>query len=173
LSTLNGGCVVRRKKSLLKTDFEMLASRGVDGAVPSSVRDVGLMEAGVSIELLKDSQLERQERADAQELVEEYRSTECTCRIIELERRESLSSSARRLGIEERSESGCDVAGSGSNSGVLELDPSWRSRAVVTGTAETPSWNTVAALAATIEPSKSNNDGLTSWLSGESSCTWV
>ena len=70
----------------------MLVSRVVDDAITSSVRDVD--PATASNEVSKDSQLERQERADVQELVEEYQSTECTCRMTEIEQRESLSSRA-------------------------------------------------------------------------------
>jgi hypothetical protein len=147
----------------------MAVSTVLDDAVPSSVRDVGSMGARAFTELPKDSQLDRQEGADVHELVDEYRSTECTCLMTEIDRCESLSSSARRLGIEDRNDGGCDVASSSFESGVLDLDPSWRSKSVVTGTAEISVWMKVEALPATIEPSKSNEEGLTSWLSAKSS----
>ena len=154
-------------------DFEMAVFTVVGDVVPSSVRDVGSVGARAFTGLPKDSQLERQEEADVHELVDEYRSTECTRRMIDMERHESLCSRARRLGIEDRGDDGFDVTNSAFKSGALEFNLFWYSNPVTKGAVETSLSKAVVDLASTVEPSKSNEDGLTSWLSDESSYAWV
>jgi hypothetical protein len=134
-------------KNFPKRVFETFLSGAVVEVVSSSVGDAGPVGASVSIELSKDSQLERNESADVQELAEEYRSIECTCRMIDMERHASLCSRARRLGIEDRGDGGFDVTGSGFESGVLELNLFWYSSAVITSAVETSLSKAVVVLA--------------------------